>query len=149
MEKKVGTPQCTREEMAKEGSTHSQGEQLDSGGAWAQTEVGHGLCTPNTRSKVQTFTARQDHIQLPRASRQSCSLARGKAFSAGIAGPGRHGARPSPARPERQDLSGEVCFLLNKVLASAPGESARRGSGASLHPPSRPGAGPGRESGWR
>nr|KAF6369339.1 hypothetical protein mMyoMyo1_010687 [Myotis myotis] len=49
----------------KEGSTHSQGEQLGSGGAWAQTEVGHGLCTPNTRSKVRKFTARQDHIRLP------------------------------------------------------------------------------------
>lgn len=49
--KKVGKPQCTSPDIAKEDSTHSQGGQLGSGGAWAQTEVGHGLCTPNTRSE--------------------------------------------------------------------------------------------------
>lgn len=64
--KKVGKPQCTSSDISKEGSTHSRGEQLGSGGAWAQTEVGHGLCTPNTRSKVRKFHSKAgSHLAAP------------------------------------------------------------------------------------
>lgn len=64
--RKVGKPQCTSYEISKEGSTRSQGEQLGLGGAWAQTEVGHRLCTPNTRSKVQKFHSKAgSHLAAP------------------------------------------------------------------------------------
>lgn len=47
-------------------STHLGGEQLGLGGAKAQTEVGHGLCTPNTRSKVQEFHSKAgSHLVAP------------------------------------------------------------------------------------
>lgn len=39
---------------------------LGSGGAWAQTEVGHGRGTPNTRSKEQKFHSKAgSHLAAP------------------------------------------------------------------------------------